>query len=218
MSNIKLKDFCEQNSISYVTGYRWFKNGDIPGAYQTTSGTILIPDDSEQSITSDNTNNAMSLFLKKTVEFSKNNSSVEDFAAYVISNFQLKINGVIEGPKYSKNKPQPQDIQNHFKKFLPDKERGDYLKAMKQSIIECKQSEDGYVKPTETISEDILNEVFVDLKDDIKKSIVMESVIPFLPTQNETLTLSKVIEEIDQSSTKNLVPRKRGRKSSKVIK
>ena len=63
----------------------------------------------------------MSLFLKKTVEFSKNNSSVEDFAAYVLSNFSLKLNSVTESPKYSKNKPKSEDIQKHFQQFLKPK-------------------------------------------------------------------------------------------------
>jgi hypothetical protein len=68
----------------------------------------------------------MSLFLKKTVEYSKNNSTVEDFAAYILSNFQLKLNNIPEPrvfPKYSKNKPKSEDIQKHFKQFIPQTEK-----------------------------------------------------------------------------------------------
>src|SRR5208337_4921235 len=87
------------------------------------------------------------LFLKKTVEFSKNNSTVEDFAAYVISNFQLKLNNTTESPRYSRNKPQPEDVQNHFKQFLPDKESQEQLKAIKTLIKEGPQPGDVVVTP-----------------------------------------------------------------------
>lgn len=133
MTYIKLKEFCEQNSITYITGYRWFKAGQIEGAYQTDSGTILIP--YEKNIKLEQTNDAMSVFLKKTVEFSKNNSSVEDFAAYVISNFQLRLNGQTDNnPRYSKNKPKPEEVQKHFQQFLPDKEKTEQLKAVKNAL------------------------------------------------------------------------------------
>ena len=80
----------------------------------------------------------MSLFLKKTVEFSKNNSSVEDFAAYVISNFTIKLNNATESsPRYSKNRPKPEEVQKHFQQFLPDKEKQEHLKAIK-NLIETK--------------------------------------------------------------------------------
>lgn len=130
MSHIKLKEFCERNAIAYITGYRWFKAGQIPGAYQTDSGTILIPDD--KSTKSEPSVDAISLFLKKTVEFSKNNSTVEDFAAYVISTFNLKINNGPEGPKYSKQRPKSEDVQKHFQQFIPkgEKPRANRLSAM----------------------------------------------------------------------------------------
>lgn len=121
MTNIKLKDFCKQNSITYITGYRWFKDGQIPGAYQTDFGTILIPTNDE-NLEQSNHNDAISIFLKKTVEFSKNNASVEDFAAYIISNFSLRLHGTEEkGPRYSRNKPKPEEVQKHFDQFLKPK-------------------------------------------------------------------------------------------------
>ena len=89
MSKIKLNEYCKKNSISYITGYRWFKAGQIPGAYQTDSGTILVEDSSSDNVNNYDANrDAISLFLKKTVEFSKSNSTIEDFAAFIISNFQ----------------------------------------------------------------------------------------------------------------------------------
>lgn len=120
---MKLKEWADRTGVKYLTAYRWFKAGTLPvKAYQTDSGTIIVddPDFSEPAMNVPN-DDVMKLFLKKTVEFSKNNSSVEDFAAYVLSNFTLKSNAVSESPKYSKNKPKPEDIQNHFKQFLKPK-------------------------------------------------------------------------------------------------
>lgn len=122
---MKLKDWADKTGVKYLTAYRWFKSGTLPvKAYQTESGTIIIEENNETSESKmpvNQQNDAMSLFLKKTVEYSKNDSTVEDFAAYVLSNFTLKLNGSTESPKYSKNKPKPEEIQEHFKKYLPIK-------------------------------------------------------------------------------------------------
>lgn len=92
--SVKLSDYCKNNGISYITGYRWFKENKLPvPAYQTETGTILV-DDAPLAYDLQQNNDAMSLFLKKTVEFSKNNSTIEDFAAYILSNFSIKINNV----------------------------------------------------------------------------------------------------------------------------
>src|SRR5271154_5060714 len=124
MSKIKLKEWAAKNKLSYITAHRHFHAGMIPGAIQLESGTILVEDDSqEQNMAGNSHNDAMSLFLKKTVEFSKNNSTVEDFAAYVISNFQLKVNSIPESPKYSKQKPKSEDVQKHFQQFIPKGEK-----------------------------------------------------------------------------------------------
>lgn len=127
---MKLSDWAKTQGISYLTAYRWFKDGKLPvEAYQSESGTIIIkdvPGTSEQTMAGNNqSNDSMSLFLKKTVEFSKNNSSVEEFAAYVLSNFSLKLsNSIDSSPKYSKNKPKSEDVQKHFQKFLKSKDEG----------------------------------------------------------------------------------------------
>lgn len=138
MPKIKLSEWADRNNLSYITANRHFHAGLIPGAVQLDSGTILVEDTSEQTMAATNasSNDAMSLFLKKTVEFSKNNSTVEDFAAFVISNFQLKLNVQADGPRYSKNKPKAEEVQKHFQQFLPDKEKEEQLKAMKNLLKE----------------------------------------------------------------------------------
>jgi len=121
---MKLKDWADKQGISYLTAWRWFKARDsrLAGAYQSDSGTIIVPDDKEdtESVMQNNTtnNDIMSAVLKKTVELSKTNSSVEEFAAWILSNYTLKPLSLIDGPKYSKNKPKPEQVQEHFKQFL----------------------------------------------------------------------------------------------------
>ncbi len=155
MTKIKLKEWADKHGLSYLTANRHFHAGMIPGAVQLDSGTILVEDDSPEQTMAGNTNgDAMSLFLKKTVEFSKNGSSVEDFAAFIISNFRLQLNNVIEpSPRYSKNRPKPEDVQKHFQQFLPDKESVEHLKAVKTLIKEGKNA--GEVVPASDLSPEI---------------------------------------------------------------
>ena len=154
---MKLNDWAKKAGVKYLTAYRWFKNGTLPvPAYQTDSGTIIVQDNSdvsEQNM-SGNSGDAMSVFLKKTVEFSKNNSSIEDFAAYVISNFQLKLNGTMpDGPRYSKNKPKSEDIQKHFQQFIPDKGKEEQLKSIKALIKKQNEDKQTFDQPLVNISE-----------------------------------------------------------------
>lgn len=124
MPKLKLADWAKKNGLSYLTANRHFHAGMIPNAQQLDSGTILVEDDSpESNMSGSSSNDAMSLFLKKTVEFSKNSATVEDFAAYVISNFSLKLAGSTDGPRYSKQKPKPEDVQKHFQQFIPKGEK-----------------------------------------------------------------------------------------------
>lgn len=122
---MKLSDWADKQGIAYLTAYRWFKSGRLPvSAYQSESGTIIVQDESEvpeQSMVSLQSSDIISIVLKKTVELSKINASVEDFAAWVLSNFTLRPNISTEGPKYSRMKPKPEEIQNHFKQFLRPK-------------------------------------------------------------------------------------------------
>jgi len=122
MRHIKLKDFCEKNSISYSSGHRWFHAGQIPGAYQTGSGTILVPIEDGSDKPAESKTDVMTLVLKKTVELSKSDGTLEDFASWVISTFTLKLKSD-DAPKYSKVRPDPKDIQDHFKKFFPSAEK-----------------------------------------------------------------------------------------------
>lgn len=124
MPKMKLADWARVNGLSYITAHRHFHAGMIPNAHQLDSGTILVEVESpEQNMAGSSSNDAMSLFLKKTVEFSKNGASVEDFAAYVISNFSLKLASASEGPRYSRQKPKSEDVQKHFKQFIPTGEK-----------------------------------------------------------------------------------------------
>lgn len=124
---MKLKDWADLQGISYLTAWRWFKAGDsrLSNAYQSDSGTIIVPeesDSSEQSMGNTvHSNDVMSTVLKKTVEFSKSNVSIEDFAAWILSNFSLKPNTYSEGPKYSRVKPKSEEVQKHFNQFLKTK-------------------------------------------------------------------------------------------------
>lgn len=126
---MKLKDWAKKEGISYQTAYRWFKAGSLPiKAYQSESGTIIVQDEEGSSSESNmnrlsSNSDAMSVFLKKTVEFSKANYSIEDFAAYVIANFQLKINPAAPDMslKYSKNKPSQNEVNKHFQQFIKPK-------------------------------------------------------------------------------------------------
>jgi hypothetical protein len=122
---MKLSDWADKQGIAYLTAYRWFKSNKLPvPAYQSDSGTIIVQDDSEaleQPMGISQSNDVMSTVLKKTVELSKNNGSLEDLAAWILSNFSLKPNAGSEGPRYSRVKPKSEEVQNHFKQFLRPK-------------------------------------------------------------------------------------------------
>lgn len=88
---MKLSDWAKKEGISYLTAYRWFKAGKMPvPCYQTDSGTIIVNVSNNQPPNEDD--KAVSHLLKKTVEFSNSNAPIEDFAAYVISNYKLAQN------------------------------------------------------------------------------------------------------------------------------
>lgn len=123
---MKLKDWADKQGIAYLTAWRWFKAGDprLSNAYQSDSGTIIVPEDAdtmEQPMGTTQTNDVMSAVLKKTVELSKSNASVEDFAAWILSNYSLKPNHQFDGPKYSRNKPKSEEVQKHFQQFIKPK-------------------------------------------------------------------------------------------------
>ena len=49
---MKLSAYADKVGVSYQTAHRWFKNGEIPGAYQIETGTVIVPD---SAIPSDST-------------------------------------------------------------------------------------------------------------------------------------------------------------------
>ncbi len=117
---MKLSDWAKKEGIKYLTAYRWFKADKMPvPCYQTDSGTIIV-DIPEKNMQDDQLKNqAVSQFLKKTVEFSKQNTSIEDFAAYVLSNYKLETTGSeSEVQKSVRNKPTKEMISQHFNQFL----------------------------------------------------------------------------------------------------
>lgn len=129
---MKLKDWADKQGISYLTAWRWFKAGDprLSNAYQSESGTIIVPEEqasSELEMSSIQDSDIMSVILKKTVEFSKNQYAIEDFTAWILSNFTLKVKGISESPKYTKVKPRSEEVQKHFQQFL--KPKGEKPKA-----------------------------------------------------------------------------------------
>jgi hypothetical protein len=124
---MKLSNWAKKQGISYITAWRWFNEGRLPvKAYRSDSGTIIVQDESESSeqvMSNPQSNDVMSMVLKKTVEFSKNNGTVEDFAAWILSTFSLRLNTGTDSPKYSRVKPKPEDIQKHFQQFLKTKDK-----------------------------------------------------------------------------------------------
>jgi hypothetical protein len=159
---MKLKDWADRQGIAYLTAWRWFKAGDprLANAYQSSSGTIIVPDETdflEQPMAGNNqATDVMSLFLKKTVEYSKNNSSIEDFAAYILSTFSLKINHGSESPKYSKNKPKSEDIQKHFQQFI--KPKGEKPKA-NMFVAEPAALDELVAKADTLTAQELVNEI-----------------------------------------------------------
>jgi hypothetical protein len=129
---MKLKDWADKQGISYLTAWRWFKAGDprLSRAYQSDSGTIIVPEDtntSEPLMNNIQDSDIMAVVLKKTVEFSRNEYAIEDFTAWLLSNFTLKLRGVPDSPKYTKVKPKSEEVQKHFQQFL--KPKGEKPKA-----------------------------------------------------------------------------------------
>ena len=41
---MKLSAYAKKLGIKYQTAHTWFKDGKIEGAYQTATGTIIVPD------------------------------------------------------------------------------------------------------------------------------------------------------------------------------
>lgn len=120
---MKLADWAKKQGISYLTAYRWFKAGRLPvPAYQSDSGTIIVQegDEPEKDMSEEKRDDSVvSEFLKKTVEFSKNGAPIEDFAAFVLTNYKLEqplTKSASAGVR--KAAPTKEMINEHFKQFL----------------------------------------------------------------------------------------------------
>lgn len=166
---MKLKEWAEKTGVKYLTAYRWFKAGTLPvKAYQTDSGTIIVEEElevekQEKKLMS---NNAMSVFLKKTVEFSKNDGSIEDFAAWVLANFSLKSNDDPSIPKYSRIMPKSEEIQKHFQQFIKpkgDKPKPNMFVAPPEALEEVATQENFLLNAMDNVSVPELTETFGDL-------------------------------------------------------
>lgn len=145
---MKLSDWAKKQGIAYLTAYRWFKDGKLPvKAYQSDSGTIIVQDESEtseQAMGSAQPTDVMTAFFLKTVEYSKNNRTIEEFAAWVMSTFTLKFNNGPENPKYSRVKPKSEEIQKHFQQFLKpkgDKPKPNMFVAPPEALEEIAEQE-----------------------------------------------------------------------------
>lgn len=151
----KLNDYCKENHISYNTGYRWFKSGKLPyPAYQTKTGTIIVDDDVK--INAPTNYDSISWFMKKVVQFSNSKATIEEFAAWILSNFTVKLNCDIEDQKYSKVKQSSEDIQNHFKQFIPNKDAQEKLKqindVLKKNIISNETEDKNFIYDPEYLN------------------------------------------------------------------
>lgn len=165
---MKLSDWARKQGIAYLTAYRWFRDGKLPvKAYQSDSGTIIVQDDSEtseQPMGNVQSNDVMTTILKKTVEFSKNNATIEDFAAWILSNFSLKFSNSSENPKYSKIKPKSEEVQKHFQQFLKpkgEKPKPQMFVAPPESLEEISEQSDPLSEFVPLTTEDMTNTVAI---------------------------------------------------------
>lgn len=46
---MKLSQYAKKMGVTYQTAHKWFKNGQIEGAYQLSTGTIVVPDNKEET-------------------------------------------------------------------------------------------------------------------------------------------------------------------------
>ena len=85
---MKLKCWADKQGIAYITAWRWFKDGKLPSgveAYQTDSGTIMV-----KELVNNNTDCIdMQKLLAIALEYTNNNKTPMEFAAYIISEYNL---------------------------------------------------------------------------------------------------------------------------------
>lgn len=124
MSEKTLAEWCKQNGQDYTKYWRLFSEGRLDDVYKDEDGSIWVRCDDKSET------KAMALFFKKALEYSKNGSSVEDFASFVIENFQLRLNGV----ETLSIKPKPSKIRLEEERERRSKEAQDYIKRTVKDI------------------------------------------------------------------------------------
>lgn len=73
---IKLSKYAKENDISYLTAYRYYRSGNLKGK-QLHSGTILIYEDENNNIISDDKLKVKKVILYARVSSSENKSNLE---------------------------------------------------------------------------------------------------------------------------------------------
>lgn len=46
---MKLSQYAKKMGVTYQTAHKWFKESRIDGAYQLSTGTIVVPEENEKS-------------------------------------------------------------------------------------------------------------------------------------------------------------------------
>lgn len=104
---------------------------------------MKVKSKSELSVKQDT--GVMRLFISKVVEFSKANKSIEDFAADVLSSFTLSLNEENNSPRYSKIKPNPEEVQQKILSLVNKKPKPSGYNASDeemQQMLDVAASED----------------------------------------------------------------------------
>ena len=156
---IKLAEYCNKKSVSYTTGYRWFKDGRINGAYQEESGSILVPIDEEPEIYDKEAINF--IFLKKAFDASKNSMSIGDFAIDIMLNFDLRPK--IKKPQLN-NQKYFSDVINAIK---PDDIKVKTIKTKNElSKIKTNEEDDNIILKDEVcIVQENINDLITNITD-----------------------------------------------------
>ena len=233
MSTIKLSEWCDRSGVKYLTAYRWFKANKMPvSAFQTPTGTILVEEDVEgEEMKSTQSSDIISSVLKKTVELSKNNGTIDEFASWILSNFTLKsINS--DTPRYTRNKPKSEEVQKHFNQyikkdkekpkanmFVPEDETLDDLIKKSENLTAQELVDEVYkagvdvgisINPSEVVEvTDLMKDMASGLKDDFKDSTITEysSVKDILDSSTDsfrrTSLTSKEISDLEKLTKKS---------------
>lgn len=109
---MKLSKYAEQLGIHYMTAYNYFKKGQIEGAYQLPSGTIIVPDQTI-SVEPDNAEEKFAIYAR--VSSSQNKENLESQSQRLIDFCSAKgmiVESVIKevGSGVNDNRPKLQKL------------------------------------------------------------------------------------------------------------